>query len=199
MRRSARSSCACSFLPMPVVNFDQLPAGARVWVFASDRPLDQAEAGVLLAAVDGFLSQWKAHGAPLRSARDWRDDRFLAIGVDPTAEQSSGCSIDGLFRGLQALEDRLNTRLVQGGRVFYRDAKGVPVLALRKEVPMLFERGTIGDNTPVFDTSITDAAAWRERFERPARETWVASLLASTHPNQPSSRSATKSSSARNG
>jgi len=184
---------------MPTVDFNRLPTNARVWVFASDRPLSRDEAGVLLEAVDGFLSQWKAHGAPLRSARDWRDDRFLAIGVDPTAEQASGCSIDGLFRNLQALEGPLATGLVQGGRVFYRDAKGQPALALRKEVPALFERGVIADDTPVFDTSITDATAWRERFERPARETWVASLLVPAQPSQASSRSATKSSSARNG
>jgi hypothetical protein len=183
---------------MPIVNFDQLPPNARVWVFASDRPLAGAEAEVLLDDVDRFLEQWKAHGVPLRNAREWRHDRFLAIGVDPTAEQASGCSIDGLFRALQALERALATDLVMGGRVFYRDAKGAPRTAMRNEAPMLLERGEITESTPVFDTTITDAQAYRERFERPARDTWVASLFAS-HASQPSSRSATKSSSARNG
>jgi len=185
---------------MPRISFHELPSDARVWVFASDRPLLGDEANVLLEAVDDFLSQWKAHGAPLRSAREWRDDRFLAIGVDPTAEQASGCSIDGLFRGLQQLERALATGLVAGGRVFYRDGKGVPRLALRKEVPTLFDRGVITGDSPVFDTSVTEARAWRERFELPARETWVASLLVSgAHANQSSSRSATNSSSAKNG
>src|SRR5687767_3785134 len=116
---------------MPVVDFNALPSDARVWIFASDRPLGRDEANVLLNEVDRFLEQWKAHGVPLRSARDWREDRFLAIGVDPTAEQASGCSIDGLFRGLRALEGRLATALLAGGRVFYRDATGQPRMALR--------------------------------------------------------------------
>jgi hypothetical protein len=89
---------------MPVVDFEDLPAESRVWVFASDKPLTGGDATKLLATVDGFLAQWKAHGAPLRSAREWRDDHFLTIGVDPTEEQASGCSIDGLFRGLRDLE-----------------------------------------------------------------------------------------------
>src|SRR5690349_23328787 len=89
---------------MPVVEFSALPSEARVWVFASDKPLTGKDADTLLAEVDRFLAQWKAHGHPLRCAREWRDDRFLAIGVDPTKEQASGCSIDGLFRGLQTLE-----------------------------------------------------------------------------------------------
>jgi hypothetical protein len=183
---------------MPVVAFDDLPAESRVWVFASDTPLVGDDAKRLLGTVDGFLAQWKAHGAPLRSAREWRDDHFLAIGVDPTAEQASGCSIDGLFRGLRELERDLNTTLVGGGRVFYRDQSGAVARAVRRDVPALFERGAIGDATPVFDTSITDAASYRARFERPARDTWVASLMPG-QANQPSSRSATNASSARNG
>jgi hypothetical protein len=180
------------------VDFDQLPDDARVWIFASDRPLRGDEAKTLLAEVDNFLAGWKAHGAPLRSARQWREDRFLVIGVDPTAEQASGCSIDGLFRGLRALEATLATALVAGGRVFYRDAAGAPQGAARREVPGLAANGAMSDSTPVFDTSITDAGSYRRRFELPARDTWVASLLG-PQDSQASSRSATKSSSVRNG
>jgi hypothetical protein len=181
---------------MPAVAFKDLPSSSRVWVFASDRALTGADASALLAAVDAFLAQWKAHGAPLRCARDWRDDRFLAIGVDPTVEQASGCSIDGLFRGLQQLERELSTSLVAGGRVFYRGAGGVQ-RAARADVRPLFDSGTINADTVVFDTSVTDAASYRERFERPARDSWIGSLAGQA--SQDSSRSATKASSVRNG
>jgi hypothetical protein len=184
---------------MPVVRFDALPDQARVWVFASDRPLEGDEAAVFLEDVDSLLEQWKAHGTPLRSARDWRDSRFLAIGVDPTAEQASGCSIDAMFRGLQDLERRFATTLVGGGRVFYRDARGHPRLALRKEIGTLSAAGHLTDTTPVFDTSVTEAQAWRDGFERPAGETWVGSLLSSAQASQPSNRSATNASSVRKG
>ena len=157
---------------MPAVDFSELPASSRVWIFASDRPLTGSDADRLLAEVDQFLAQWKAHGAPLRSARDWRDDRFLTIGVDPTAEQASGCSIDGLFRGLRQLEQSLNTHLVGGGRVFYRDAQGRAQSAPRKEVASLID----GD-TPIYDTSITDARTYRESFVRKANDSWVRSML----------------------
>src|SRR5438105_13971960 len=154
---------------MPRVDVDQLPRQARVWVFASDRPLAGDDARTLLDEVDRLLAQWKAHGAPLRSARQWKDDQFLAIGVDPTVEQASGCSIDGLFRGLQALERTLDTRLVAGGRVFYRDASGRPRLVSRADLPSLAASGVVGGDTQVYDTSVTDARGWRERFVQPAR------------------------------
>ena len=183
---------------MPAVDFRSLPSDARVWVFASDRALTGADAQRLLSAVDGFLDQWKAHGAPLRSAREWRDDHFLVIGVDPTAEQASGCSIDGLFRGLRELEAALDTVLVAGGRVFYRDASGATQVAQRKDVAALHARGVLTSDTPVFDTSVTDARVYRERFEQPAGGSWVASLM-TPHASQASNRSATNASSARKG
>lgn len=184
---------------MPRVNFKELPREGRVWVFASDRPLSSDESGRLLAEVDRFLDDWQAHGHPLRNARDWRDDRFLAIGIDPTAEQASGCSIDGLFRALQSFEKTLGASLVAGGRVFYRDAKGSAQVATRKDIADLARAGVLSDETPVFDTTVTEVGAWRERFVRPARDTWVASLIANAQDSQRSSRSATNASSVRNG
>lgn len=177
---------------MPRIEFNELPASARVWIFASDRPLRGPESARLLTEVDEFLARWQAHGAPLRSARDWRDDHFLVIGVDPSVEQASGCSIDGLFRGLQALERALDTRLVAGGRVFYRDETGSPRVVARPEANRYIDA-----ETPVFDIAITDAGSYRDRFERPAAATWVAALLG-RQDSQAARPAATNSSSARN-
>src|SRR6476469_366075 len=136
---------------MPIVPFDSLPDAARVWVFGSDRALSGADADRLLAEVDRFLHQWKAHGVPLACARDWRDEHLLTIGVDSTQESASGCSIDGLFRVLQALERPLGTRLVGGGRVFYRDAAGGVQCVTPERVPELAKARDVTDDTCVFD------------------------------------------------
>jgi len=158
---------------MPIVPFESLPDSARVWVFASDQSLSGAVADTLLAGVDQFLTDWKAHGAPLRCARDWRDGRFLAVGVDITAENASGCSIDGLFRVLQQLERTTGSRLVGGGRVFYRTRSGIEA-ASRDEFAERVKQGEVARETPVFDTSLTAAGDWRTKFEQPAGKGWVA-------------------------
>jgi hypothetical protein len=162
---------------MPIVSFDSLPDESRVWVFGSDRALDERDAGQLLAEVDRFLAQWKAHGTPLTCARDWREGALLTIGVDTTKENASGCSIDGLFRSLQLLERSLRTKLLGGGRVFYRDRSGHVHCASRDGLPILAATGEIGEDTPIFDTGLTTAREWRERFEAPARKTWLRELL----------------------
>ena len=159
-----------------LVQFSDLPETARIWIFGSDKPLTGAVADSLLSEVDSYLDQWKAHGFPLRAARDWRDDRFLIIGIDPTVEQASGCSIDGLFRSLQQLQKTIGAQLLGGGRVFYRDKSGATHSVAREEFSTLTAAGKIGPTTPVFDTSLTQLDAWKAKFERPLAESWAASL-----------------------
>jgi hypothetical protein len=155
---------------MSLVRFSELPDNARVWVFGSDKPLTGAVADSLLAEVDQYLDQWKAHGFPLRAAREWREDRFLVIGIDPTVEQASGCSIDGLFRALQNLQKTIGAQMVGGGRVFYRDSTGIQSVARE-------EFSSIAPSVEsVFDTSVIRLDDWRARFEKPLSESWAASL-----------------------
>lgn len=165
---------------MPQVNFSSLPADARVWVFAADRELDADQARSLLAQVDGYLAQWKAHGMPLRCAREWRYGRFLAVGIDPTAEQASGCSIDDLFRHLRELGSSVGTQMMGGGRVFYRDAQGRTQSVSRAQFSALAVGGDVTGDTMIFDTSVILAGDWRERFERRAGEAWTGELIAAS-------------------
>lgn len=168
---------------MPIVPFDTLPDDARVWVFGADRPLTGAETTRLLEVVDTYLARWAAHGTPLTSARDWRDDRFLTIAVDQRAAGASGCSIDALFHQLQQLERALATSIVGGGRVFYRDGSGTVHSTDRATFTDLAEHGTITAETRVFDPTVTTLGAWRTGFERRAAESWHAALIprASSH------------------
>jgi hypothetical protein len=169
---------------MPIVPFESLPDSSRIWVFGSDRPVTGTAAEQLLGEVDRFLEEWRAHGDPLRVGRLWADNRFLVVGVDQSTANASGCSIDGLFRRLQELERTIGARLVGGGRVYYRDHGGVAQSVERAELDGLVANGTVGPNTTVFDTSITDLGEWRGKFERPARKTWVGELLGVTGSGQ---------------
>jgi hypothetical protein len=97
--------------------------------------------------------------------------------VDQRTAGASGCSIDGLFRVLQGLEQTVGAKLVGGGRVFYRDGNGEVQSTDRNELKALADSGAITENSVVFDTSITDLGSIRDCFERPARKSWAAPLL----------------------
>jgi hypothetical protein len=136
----------------------------------------------LLVEVDRFLAQWKAHGSPLTVGRDWKYGRFLTVAVDQSTAGASGCSIDGLFRSLKALEPKLGASLMTSGLVFYRDENDSIQSVDRERFIALGAEGKIQPGTSVFDPTITSLGEWRARFELEASRSWHAGLL---HDKQP--------------
>ena len=155
---------------MPQVPFSALPAHARLWIFAAERPLTGEPAQTLLSHVDQFVATWKAHGAPLTAARDWRHDRFLLVAVDEEAAGVSGCSIDALTRTLRELESTLGLRLMETAPVFYRDGKAIR-RADRAEFKTKAQRGEVDARTVVFDNTVATVGAL-PRWETPAGAAW---------------------------
>src|SRR5690349_4183216 len=120
MRSSRATSCdnvaaQYNVADMPHISFDQLPADARLWIFAAERPMSTAERARVLEETDSFINQWMAHGVPLTAGRDVRHDQFVLVGVDERAAGVSGCSIDALVRRMQQLEKVLGLELVNNG------------------------------------------------------------------------------------
>jgi hypothetical protein len=157
---------------MPRVHFDKMPEHARLWIFAADRTLNDAERDLLLQRVDAFLDEWKAHGAPLTAARDWRHDRFLFVGVDEAAAGVSGCSIDALVRDMRALEQELHMTLVDNAPVMYRDGDAIRRVP-RHEFAELAAGGSVGRDTVVFNNALTAVGQVRAgEWEVPAGRSW---------------------------
>lgn len=157
---------------MPRIDFDQLPDHGRLWVFPASRSLHEDERAALLDEVDDFLAGWAAHGAPLRSGRELREDRFLLVGVDQDASAPSGCSIDALVNRLRALGERLGVALVEHGPVWYRGEDGIRSVS-RPEFKALASSGGVTLDTPVMDTTLTRVEQARNGgLERPARKSW---------------------------
>ena len=150
---------------MPVVSFDTLPDSARVWIFGSDKQLTDDAATALMRDVGEHLANWKAHGEPLTVGSQLLDDRFLVIAVDQSTTGASGCSVDGLFRVLQAVQSKLGANIIGGGRLFYRDGHGDIQCAPRADLDDLRASGAITKDTVVFDTTITDLGTFRTKFE----------------------------------
>ena len=153
------------------IPFSSLPPDARLWIFAAERPLEPAEQDRLLAVVDDFLDQWKAHGHPLAAARELRYRQFLLVAVDESQEGASGCSIDAMTRSLAELERQLGVELVNHAPVLYRTADGVA----RTPRPAFGERAKAGQVTPdtiVFNNTLTRVGELEEKWEVPARASW---------------------------
>jgi len=162
---------------MPSVSFNELPPDARLWIFAAERPLSETERGRVLEEVDAFIGQWAAHDVPLTTARDMRYDQFSFVAVDERAAGASGCSIDALVRRMKGLQAELGVELVNHAPVLYRDDAGIARVS-RERFAELIEAGSVGQDTVVFDNTLSRVGATREgRWELRAADSWHKALF----------------------
>jgi len=157
---------------MPRIDFAQLPADSRVWIFSADRVLSNDQQTQLLASVDGFLAQWGAHDMPLTAGREIRYDRFLFIAVDQQRVGPSGCSVDALVRQMKTVQQELGVELVDHAPVLFRRGDEIARVA-REEFSVLVADGEVSLDTTVFDNTLTRLGDVRDgRWETNAARTW---------------------------
>jgi hypothetical protein len=155
---------------MPRTDISRLSDDANIWIFPITPAIADPEG--MLRRVDTFLDSWAAHNTPVLAARDLRENRFLIVAADKDAEKS-GCSIDRLFALVRTMERELGASMLDASVVFYRDAQGVVRDAKRSEL-----RDRANESTIVFDTTApTLGDIRRGTWERPARDSWHASLV----------------------
>ncbi len=150
-----------------------MPDDARAWIFGSSRPLSEAEEAELVAEVEAFLDDWRAHGYPLTCAGEWRYGRFLIVAVDERTAPPSGCSIDAMVGTLKSLGRRLDVNMVDNAPVWYRAADGSLQRVPRAEFAAAGADGRVGKDTVVFDNTVTRLGQIRAgEWERTAGSSW---------------------------
>ena len=157
---------------MPRVDISQLSDDSRIWIFGISPALDERKRSRLLAAVDGFLDEWAAHGHPIISARDVLHLSFLVLAVDRQSE-TSGCSIDRMFGLLQQVEGDLGVSILDPNRIFVRAPDGSIQTMSRSRF-----RDSGASDTVVFDTIAERLGAVRSgRWQSTAAQSWHRQLL----------------------
>lgn len=148
----------------------------RIWIYQSNRALTAEEGKDLLARMETFAGQWKAHGKSLSAGIRLQYDRFLIIRVDEEVAQATGCSIDKSVHLLKDIQQDLGVDFFDRMQIAYRDSEGIQAVS-RQEFEKLVEQGEVNENTTVFNNMITAADDFSTQWEVPLKESWHAKVF----------------------
>ncbi len=163
--------------------FPTLSDDADLWMYASDRPLDQETEKRLAESLSHFFEAWTSHGRKVRGAMEVLHHRFLVIAAEVEEGDISGCGIDASIDAVHHAGARLNISWLPSLMVFYRDSAGTVADVSRSEFRRLVRNGEIASETPVFDLSVGKLGDLRDgHFEQPAGMAWHARVFKIGHP-----------------
>ncbi len=162
---------------IPTDPFRDFPDNARIWVIAADRDLDASERQAIFSRLTSFFEAWSSHGRKVVADCTIQRDRFIIVGAYVPGNDVSGCGIDASVKELDAIAEETGFARAPILDVFFAGEQGVSQVD-RATFASLARGGSVGSETMIFDTSIAEAADWKQgRFERPISESWHADVF----------------------
>ena len=155
-----------------MTQLDQLAPEARIWIYGAAHRLSKEQVTTARRRAREFVAGWVSHQRELSAAADILHDRFLVLAVDESQAAASGCSIDGSVHFVQNLGAELGVDFFDRMRFSYRDEAGNIHTVSREEFKALYENGSIGNDTVVFDPLVKELGELRQIFERPLEDSW---------------------------
>ena len=101
-------------------NFNELDKSSRLWVYQSDRVLNETEEQFILDNGKAFVESWTAHNQALKASIEVKFNRFIILAVDETQAPATGCSIDKSVHFIKAIENELKVNLLDKGKVAFK-------------------------------------------------------------------------------
>jgi len=156
----------------------QFSQQSRVWIYQSDRELNDMETRQIQTALNNFTTSWTAHNNALKARAEVRYNRFLILIVDEGQAGASGCSIDKSVHFMQHLEQEFNINLFDRFNLAYREGDSI-LSAPRHEFEELIKQRGINQQTIVFNNLVQNLAELESKWEVPFKDSWHQQLFGS--------------------
>lgn len=151
-------------------SFDKFPDESRVWIYQTDRALNDHEIKSVRGKLNVFVREWAAHGNKLWATADVISPYFVAVAVNDTLTPPSGCSIDASVKELQSLGKELKVDFFTRMKVTYIKDDHLDQVDFS-------DLSTLDENTQIFDPLLSNLGELRTKFPVALKESSFAHLV----------------------
>ncbi len=144
---------------------------SRVWIYQSNKALNDQQAEELQQKLNDFTQSWTAHNNQLLAGAQVKYNRFIILVVDESQAGASGCSIDKSVRFLKDIETEFGIDLFDRFNLAYRDGEQI-LSAPRAQFEALISNGKITADTIVFNNLVKDLNELQTKWEVPLKNSW---------------------------
>jgi hypothetical protein len=153
--------------------FEELPENSRVWVYQSDRELEEKELEHIKSKTAEFLSTWESHGTPVPASFNIIQGRFLVIAADESSFGISGCSTDKSVHFIKSLESSLDLGFFNRSLIPFKTDSGISFHRMDK-LKTLINEGEIKREDVVYNTLVSNISELKNSFEIKAIDSFLA-------------------------
>ena len=154
------------------ISFNDMPAGAKIWIYQSSRPITDIEQLQIGKVAESFIQQWAAHNQPLKASYKFIYNYFLVVSVDESYNQASGCSIDASVHLVKALEQQFDIDFFDRTKVAFLKGEEV-ILESIKDIKTKVAEGAVTEKTITFNNLVKNKGELQTEWMVPAARSWL--------------------------
>ena len=158
------------------VDFKNMPDNSRIWIYQSDRDLNESEISIIDDKTTTFLDSWQAHGKDLECSYSIINKRFIVIAVNETVNPIGGCSIDYSLQLINDISDSIQTNLLNRLTVKYKIDNKI-VSATLNDLKNKIKAGAFSPETIIFNTAINTKGELLNNFEVDIKSSWLSKFF----------------------
>jgi hypothetical protein len=155
-----------------LLKFEELPESSRVWVYQSNRKLEEKELEYIKSRSEEFISSWESHGTPVPASFKILHERFLIIAADESSFGISGCSTDKSVHFIKDLEAVLGVKFFDRLQIPFKTNVGI-VFHKMSDLKKLILEEKINQKDILLNTLVSNINELKNSFEIKAIDSFI--------------------------
>ena len=151
-----------------------------VWIYQSNRVLNDQEAESLLESGAEFATNWSTHGKSLEASVLLVEKLFVIIRVDKNHLAASGCSIDKSVKWVKDTEEALGITLLDRLQVAWIENGDQLKYGKPTEFEASVKAGNAHAGTMIFNNTVTSGLTMLTQWMIPASQSWLSRFTQKT-------------------
>lgn len=152
--------------------FEQIPDSAKIWIYASNRPLTITEQSDIQQLGVAFVETWTAHQQQLKASFIILHNVFLILAIDESYNEVSGCGIDKSIHFIQEVDKKYSLNLFDRLQIELWQNTDV-IMTNKQKLSVMLQEGVVNEQSIVFNKTITTKKELEASFMIPLGLSWV--------------------------
>jgi hypothetical protein len=149
----------------------------KVWVYQSDKNLTEEEVGSIKNRLTEFFSQWKSHGENVKADYKILYNRFIILIAD-ASDPLCGRAMDGSVRFIKETGEKMQINFLDRMKIAYFGNEEIKTFLI-SEMPVLFQKGILKDDTTIFNNSISTKKEFENNWQISLKNSWLKAKIPS--------------------
>lgn len=144
---------------------------SKVWIYQADRDFTYDELDRFRPEIFKFVDQWTSHHQSVSGYGNIFHKRFLALFVDESLAQTSGCSIDSSVSFVKSVGAALNIDFFDRLNFTYLEEDEVKSIK-NVDLSDALKNNEIGESTLFFDNLVKNKGDFLKSWLKPLKDSW---------------------------